>query len=42
MSVQDQQKLRSLDIDYLIIDKNAIDLKDIKGKKYNFMVSVFK
>lgn len=42
MNEQDRQKLRSLDIDYLIVDKNTIDLEERKGKKYNFMFSVFK
>lgn len=42
MNEQDRQKLRSLDIDYLIVDTNTIGLEEIKGKKYNFMFSVFK
>lgn len=40
MNEQDRQKLRSLDIDYLIVDTNTIDLEEIKGKKYNFTFSV--
>lgn len=42
LNEEDGKKLRRLTIDYLIIDKNTIDLEGLKGKQNNFVFSVFK
>lgn len=41
LNEEDRKKFWRLNIDYLIIDKNTIDLEGLKGKQYNFVFSVF-